>query len=85
MMREMDDMRSVYGSSPYDDRSHDNEAYAWESKKYSRKTSSFSFKNSEIKRQRRVAKYKSYCVQAKLKSAIRKGIRWFKNKYSSLV
>ncbi|PRQ39358.1 hypothetical protein RchiOBHm_Chr4g0424301 [Rosa chinensis] len=85
-MREMDDISSAYGSSPYGDVSHQNEAYAWESnKEYSRKTSSLSFKNSEIKRQRRVAKYKSYCVQTKLKSAIKNGVRWFRNKYSSVV
>ena len=88
-MREMDEMQSTY-VSPYGsggDRSFDNEGYAWESKKNSsRKSSSIcSFNQSELKRQRRVAKYKSYVVEAKFKSALKNGVRWFKNKYSALV
>ncbi|CAL8991270.1 unnamed protein product [Prunus brigantina] len=82
-MREMDEIRSTY-VSPYGtsgDRSFDNEGYAWESKKNSsRKSSSiYSFSQSELKRQRRVAKYKSYVVEAKFKSALKNGVRWFKN------
>ncbi|BFG14978.1 hypothetical protein CerSpe_012520 [Prunus speciosa] len=88
-MREIDEMQSTY-VSPYGsggDRSFDNEGYAWESKKNSsRKSSSIrSFNQSELKRQRRVAKYKSYVVEAKFKSALKNGVRWFKNKYSALV
>ncbi|CAB4262606.1 unnamed protein product [Prunus armeniaca] len=88
-MREMDEMRSTY-VSPYEpsgDWSFDNEGYAWESKKNSSHKSSsiYSFSQSELKRQRRVAKYKSYVVEAKFKSALKKGVRWFKNKYSTLV
>lgn len=88
-MREMDEIRSTYVSpyGPSGDRSFDNEGYAWESKKNSsRKSSSiYSFSQSELKRQRRVAKYKSYVVEAKFKSALKNGVRWFKIKYSALV
>ncbi|KAL6188506.1 hypothetical protein ACLB2K_039898 [Fragaria x ananassa] len=86
MMREMNNMPSTYGSSPYGDGNHHNETYERESnKKYSRKSSSFCFKSSEAKRKRRVAKYKAYGLEAKLKSSMKNGICWFKNKYYSLV
>ncbi|EOY06657.1 hypothetical protein QUC31_016171 [Theobroma cacao] len=41
--------------------------------------------NPELKRQRRVVKYKSYAVEAKLKSSLRHGFRWMKNKYCEFV
>ncbi|KAK3188927.1 hypothetical protein Dsin_028488 [Dipteronia sinensis] len=39
----------------------------------------------EIKRQRRIVKYKSYAVEGKMKASIRSGFRWVKNKYCQLV
>nr|XP_009768396.1 PREDICTED: uncharacterized protein LOC104219405 [Nicotiana sylvestris] len=42
-------------------------------------------KNSEAKRKKRVASYKSYTIEGKLKSSIRDSFRWIKNKYSSIL
>ncbi|KAJ4722067.1 DUF3511 domain protein, putative (DUF3511) [Melia azedarach] len=39
----------------------------------------------EVKRQRRIAKYKAYAVEGKMKSSFRNGFRWVKNKYCQLV
>ena len=39
----------------------------------------------EVKRQRRIAKYKAYAVESKLKSSLRNGIRWVKIKCSELL
>ncbi|KAK2644954.1 hypothetical protein Ddye_020149 [Dipteronia dyeriana] len=39
----------------------------------------------EIKRQKRIVKYKSYAVEGKMKASIRNGFRWVKNKYCQLV
>ncbi|EXB55751.1 hypothetical protein L484_007747 [Morus notabilis] len=44
-----------------------------------------SSKEKELKRQRRVARYKAYGVESKLKAKIRKGFRWFKQKCSALI
>ncbi|KAF8401369.1 hypothetical protein HHK36_012321 [Tetracentron sinense] len=53
-----------------------------------RKSSSFkswSFNDPEMKRWKRVAKYKAYSVEGKFKSSFRKGYRWLKNKCSLMV
>ncbi|KGN47400.1 hypothetical protein Csa_023055 [Cucumis sativus] len=39
----------------------------------------------EVKRQRRIAKYKAYAVESKLKSSLRSGIRWVKIKCNELL
>lgn len=39
----------------------------------------------EVKRQRRVVKYKAYAVEGKMKASIRNSLRWVKNKYYQLV
>ncbi|KAF7146625.1 hypothetical protein RHSIM_Rhsim04G0232400 [Rhododendron simsii] len=39
----------------------------------------------EIKRKKRVATYKAYAMEGKVKASIRSSFRWVKNKYSSLV
>ncbi|XVF62502.1 hypothetical protein PTKIN_Ptkin09bG0013200 [Pterospermum kingtungense] len=41
--------------------------------------------DSEMQRQRRVLKYKSYAVEAKLKSSFVDGFRWMKNKCCQFV
>ncbi|KAI3964881.1 hypothetical protein MKX01_021777 [Papaver californicum] len=51
----------------------------------SRSTSSWSFNDPEMKRRRRVAHYKYYAVEGKLKSSFRKGFRWVKRKCSNIV
>ncbi|XP_022138799.1 uncharacterized protein LOC111009876 [Momordica charantia] len=48
--------------------------------------SSFSggYDEPEAKRQRRIAKYKAYAVESKLKSSFRNGIRWVKIKCNDI-
>ncbi|WOL10295.1 hypothetical protein Cni_G19050 [Canna indica] len=43
------------------------------------------FGDPEMKRRRRVMKYKKYAVEGKLKASLRKGFRWIKVKCSELV
>ncbi|KAF0918726.1 hypothetical protein E2562_025847 [Oryza meyeriana var. granulata] len=42
------------------------------------------FGDPEAKRRRRVAGYKAYAVEGKVKASLRQGIRWFKRKCSSI-
>ncbi|VAH06545.1 unnamed protein product [Triticum turgidum subsp. durum] len=37
-----------------------------------------------MKRRRRVASYKAYSVEGKVKSSLRRGLRWFKGKCSDI-
>lgn len=39
----------------------------------------------EMKRRRRVAGYKAYAVEGKVKASIRRGLRWIKAKCSHIV
>uniref|UniRef100_A0A1D1YA81 Cytoplasmic dynein 1 light intermediate chain 2 n=1 Tax=Anthurium amnicola TaxID=1678845 RepID=A0A1D1YA81_9ARAE len=39
----------------------------------------------EMKRRRRVASYKAYAVEGRVKASVRRGIRWIKGKCSGLV
>ncbi|PUZ57042.1 hypothetical protein GQ55_5G396200 [Panicum hallii var. hallii] len=43
------------------------------------------FGDPEMKRRRRVAGYKAYAVEGKVKASIRRGIRWFKRKISGIL
>lgn len=43
------------------------------------------YKKLEEKRKKRVASYKSYTIEGKIKNSIRESLRWIKNKYSSIV
>lgn len=36
-------------------------------------------------RRKRIASYKSYTIEGKIKNSIRDSLRWIKNKYSSIV
>lgn len=45
----------------------------------------WNFGNPEMKRRKRIAKYKVYTVEGKVKSSVRKGLRWFKNKCHELI
>ncbi|KAK1317949.1 hypothetical protein QJS10_CPA05g00285 [Acorus calamus] len=46
---------------------------------------SWSLSDPEIKRRRRVAGYKSYSVEGKVKASLRKSFRWIKIRCSELV
>ena len=82
----MDKMQSTYQSTYMPDGDRDHEGYPWENQRYSRKASSiYNSSQLELKRKRRVAKYKSYVVETKFKTALKNGVRWFKNKYHALV
>ncbi|KAG6494638.1 hypothetical protein ZIOFF_042398 [Zingiber officinale] len=43
------------------------------------------FSDPEMRRRKRVASYKAYAVEGKLKASLRKGFRWIKTKCSELV
>lgn len=43
------------------------------------------FNDSEMKRKKRIAKYKVYTVEGKVKASLRNGLRWIKNKCSQIV
>ncbi|THU69010.1 hypothetical protein C4D60_Mb08t09840 [Musa balbisiana] len=51
----------------------------------SSRSSAWCFGDPEMKRRRRVARYKAYAVEGKVKSSIRKGFRWIKIKCSELI
>ncbi|CAD5195435.1 unnamed protein product [Musa acuminata subsp. malaccensis] len=48
-------------------------------------SSAWCFTDPEAKRRRRVASYKAYAVEGKVKASFRKGFRWIKVKCSELV
>lgn len=43
------------------------------------------FGDSEMKRRKRIAKYKVYTVEGRVKASIRNGLRWIKNKCSQII
>ncbi|KAE8671274.1 hypothetical protein F3Y22_tig00111983pilonHSYRG00104 [Hibiscus syriacus] len=43
------------------------------------------FTDPEMKRKKRIAKYKVYTVEGKMKATLGKGFRWIKNKCSQIV
>ncbi|KAK3160694.1 hypothetical protein QOZ80_1BG0063070 [Eleusine coracana subsp. coracana] len=43
------------------------------------------FGDPEMKQRRRVAGYKAYAVEGKVKASIRRGLRWLKSKCSSIL
>uniref|UniRef100_A0A5B7BXE3 Uncharacterized protein n=1 Tax=Davidia involucrata TaxID=16924 RepID=A0A5B7BXE3_DAVIN len=47
--------------------------------------SSWQVGDPELKRRKRVASYKAYAVEGKVKASLRSSFRWIKNKYSALV
>lgn len=46
---------------------------------------SWSFKDPELQRKSRVAGYKVYSVEGKMKGSVRKSFRWIKNTYTQVV
>ncbi|KAI3701394.1 hypothetical protein L6452_26430 [Arctium lappa] len=51
----------------------------------SRNGSNWSFNDPELQRKKRVATYKAYTVEGKVKGSIKKSFRWIKDKYSQMV
>ncbi|KAL7172051.1 hypothetical protein ACSBR2_031697 [Camellia fascicularis] len=43
------------------------------------------FNDPEMKRRKRIAKYKVYTIEGRVKASIRNGLRWIKNKCSEIV
>ncbi|XP_052186976.1 uncharacterized protein LOC127797855 [Diospyros lotus] len=48
-------------------------------------TKPWGFNDPEMKRRRRIARYKVYSVEGRVKACVRKGLRWIKNKCSEIV
>lgn len=46
---------------------------------------SWGLSNAEMKRKKRITRYKAYTVEGKVKSSLKKGFRWIKNKCSHIV
>ncbi|KAK4366248.1 hypothetical protein RND71_014128 [Anisodus tanguticus] len=46
---------------------------------------SWSFNDPEFQRKRRVASYKVYSVEGKVKGSLRRSLRWFKDKYTQVL
>lgn len=46
---------------------------------------SWSFSDPEVQRKKRVATYKAYTVEGKVKGSFKKSIRWIKERYSLMV
>lgn len=43
------------------------------------------FTDPDMKRRKRIARYKAYGVEGKVKASLRKGIQWIKNKCCQIV
>ncbi|KAK4418081.1 hypothetical protein Salat_2220800 [Sesamum alatum] len=43
------------------------------------------FSDPEMKRRKRIARYKVYSVEGRVKASIRNGLRWIKNKCSEII
>eukprot|EP00249_Psilotum_nudum_P026705 c33255_g1_i1 orf=108-311(-) len=50
----------------------------------SKSLKSWSFNDPEVKRKRRVASYKLYTAEGRMKLSLRKSIKWLKDKYIEL-
>ncbi|ESQ39395.1 hypothetical protein EUTSA_v10001686mg [Eutrema salsugineum] len=46
---------------------------------------SWGFNDAEMKRKKRIARYKAYTVEGKVKSTLKNGLRWIRNKCSQIV
>ncbi|PWA65281.1 hypothetical protein CTI12_AA335750 [Artemisia annua] len=47
-------------------------------------TKAWSFSDPELQRKKRVASYKAYTVEGKVKGSFKKSFRWIKDKYSQM-
>ncbi|CAE6080775.1 unnamed protein product [Arabidopsis arenosa] len=41
--------------------------------------------DAETKRKKRIATYKTYALEGKVKTTVKKGFRWIKNRYSQII
>ncbi|EOA25943.1 hypothetical protein CARUB_v10019325mg [Capsella rubella] len=41
--------------------------------------------DAETKRKKRIATYKAYAMEGKVKATVKKGFRWIKNRYSLII
>lgn len=89
---QMMQLENYYGPPrPYDLRSYSmgpNDLRLKKGKSFSVGSSfskSFSLSDPELKRKKRVASYKMYSAEGKVKGSFRKSFRWLKNKYSQVV
>lgn len=78
--------RSLHGhNNPY----YHNHKSSKIAKRNKKRSSAFTFSlpwnDADNKRRRRVAKYKYYSVEGKVKSSIKKGYSWFKSKCSKVI
>ncbi|RWR78106.1 hypothetical protein CKAN_00661600 [Cinnamomum micranthum f. kanehirae] len=48
-------------------------------------SSKWCFSDPELQRKKRVASYKVYGVEGRMKGSLRKSFRWFKDKYTQMV
>lgn len=52
---------------------------------FGKTSKSWSFTDPELQRKKRVAGYKAYSVEGKMKGSLRKSFRWIKNTYTQVV
>ncbi|XP_071718233.1 uncharacterized protein [Rutidosis leptorrhynchoides] len=65
-----------------------NQIYEFRASKSSNSTTNKSWKgisDAESKRKKRIAKYKVYTIEGRVKASFRNGIRWIKNKCSDFM
>ncbi|XP_042038501.1 uncharacterized protein LOC121784429 [Salvia splendens] len=70
---------------PANFRSHSTSSHSTPRRKLKKEPKCWSFSDPEFQRKRRVASYKVYCVEGKLKGSVRKSVRWLKNRYTQIV
>ncbi|XP_059625615.1 uncharacterized protein LOC132268791 [Cornus florida] len=80
--------RSISGNKVYmmnRHRSPDPPGMSRPSQSSSSPSKPWGFNDPEMKRRRRIAKYKVYTVEGRVKASLRNGFRWIKNKCSQIV
>ncbi|CAH9079060.1 unnamed protein product [Cuscuta europaea] len=49
------------------------------------KSAPWSFNDSEMKRRKRIAQYKVYSIEGRVKASLRKGFKWISSKCSEII
>ncbi|KAG7029545.1 hypothetical protein SDJN02_07884, partial [Cucurbita argyrosperma subsp. argyrosperma] len=85
-----DDRRGSYGSSSMQIESYYGPPKSQIPGKKDKRSSgssskSFKFSDPEFQRKKRVASYKMYSVEGKMKGSFRKSFRWLKDKYTQML
>ncbi|KAK9131240.1 hypothetical protein Sjap_011727 [Stephania japonica] len=65
--------------------SNNNKDVKFKTSKNGSSSKSWSFNDPELQRKKRVASYKVYAVEGKMKGSFRKSFRWLKDRYSQVV